>query len=121
MLLFGWSISASSALVCGLGLCCLESSFSYSIFRFFCSAISAAAVSCNGEASGDNAAFGDVDPSSFPRAGEVSRDLGRLRGFAGFRKLPASAARVLVEDAIDEGVSGRPVEATGSALGVKGT
>jgi len=118
--LFGWSISAINALVCGLGLCCLERPFSFSILRFFCSAISAAAVSRNGEASGDNADFGDVDASSFPRAGEVSSDLGRLRGFAGVRKLPASTACVLVKDAIDEGVSGRPVETMGSALGVKG-
>ena len=57
----------------------------------------------------------------FPRPAEVSSDLGRLRGFAGLRKLPVSAVRVLVEEAIEVGVSGRPVEATGSALGVKGS
>ena len=109
-----------NALFCGLGLCCLASSLSWSSLRFFCSVISAAAVSCNGEASGDSADFGEVDSSNLPNAGEFSGDLGRLRGFAGLRKLPASAVCVFDEEAIEVGVSGRPVETAGSALGVKG-
>ena len=124
---FPWAPkSAPKAAVCGLGLCCRACSRSNSIFRFFCSDISAAAVSSTGEVSGDKIDFGENGGGALPTlvlVTEADRGLpgflARLRGFTGLRKVPASAvAERLVGDVVEEGVAGRAVFRTGSAVGV---
>ena len=109
--------SVPRAAVCGLGLCCLACSLSNSIFRFFCSDISAAAVNSTGEVSGDKIDFGENWDGDLPRLAIVTEAdrglpgfLGRLRGFAGLRKAPASAVdERFVGEAVEEGVLGRAV------------
>ena len=118
---------ALKALRCGFGLCCWAKSLS-SNFRFFCSAISAAAVSTTGEFMGDNSDLGEVSVGDLrmliPDGCSVfglAICRGRFRGFAGSRNSRVTALLGAVAgDAMDDGVGGSTADGSEAVLRVGG-